>query len=61
MVIHESLLRSMPHRELLVGSAYVILSGLLIFYTFFKDSRTCPRRGGGIAGRLKSSWPFLFL
>ena len=41
-IIHTSHLRSMPHRVLLVGSTYIIMSGLLIFYTFFKGSRACP-------------------
>lgn len=60
--IHTSLPQDIAHRNLLIGAAYVILSGLLIFYSFFKAGRACPSAGGqGIEHRLRDSRPSLFL
>ena len=60
--IHASLPQEVAHRDLLVGSTYVILSGVLIFSSFFKAGRTCPPAGGhGIAPCLQGSRPVLVL
>ncbi|MBN2438865.1 MAG: hypothetical protein JXL20_09725 [Deltaproteobacteria bacterium] len=58
--IHTSLPQDIAHRNLIIGATYVILSGLLIFYSFFKPGRACPSaEGQGIGRRLRDSRPSL--
>jgi len=60
--IHTSLPQDITQRNLIIGSTYLILSGLLIFYSFFKTGRACPSAGGhGIDHRLHDSRPSLLL
>lgn len=60
--IDKSILQSISSREFIMGSAYIILAGLLIFYSFSKSGKTCPpAKGPGMFQRVRTSWPFLFL
>ncbi|MBU1965497.1 MAG: sulfite exporter TauE/SafE family protein [Proteobacteria bacterium] len=60
--IHASLPQDIAQRNLLIGAAYVLLAGLLIFYSFFKAGRACPSAGGQkIDHRLCDSRSSLFL
>ncbi len=60
--IDKSILQSISCREFIMGSAYIILSGLLIFYSFSKSSKTCPPANEtGMFQKVRASWPFLFL
>src|SRR5574340_330714 len=56
--IHAALPQNATRRNLISGAAYVILSGLLIFYIFLKTGGACPSSDGrGIAHRLRDSRP----
>ncbi len=60
--IHASLPQDITRRDLIIGSAYLILAGLLIFYSFFKSGRACPQAGGqGIDHRPRAPLPSLLL
>jgi hypothetical protein len=43
--VGRTLLPETPQHNLLIGSAYVVLSVLLIHYGFFKKETTCPAGG----------------
>ncbi len=58
--INQALLKEAGERSLLIGTAYVALSVLLVFYGFFRPRHACPAvGGGGFEGRLRGSWPSL--
>lgn len=60
--IDRSILQNISSREFIMGSAYVILSVLLIHYSFSKGGRTCPAAlGNGMLQKFRDSWPVLFL
>ena len=60
--IHASLPQDMIQRDLIIGSSYLILSGLLIFYSFLKAGHACPSAGGRkIENRLRDFRPSLLL
>lgn len=60
--IDKSILQSIPCREFIMGSAYITLSVLLIFYSFFQGQNSCsPTRGSAVYQKLQASWPFFFL
>ncbi|MBI4633802.1 MAG: sulfite exporter TauE/SafE family protein [Deltaproteobacteria bacterium] len=60
--IHVSLPQDITKQNLLIGAAYLILAGLLIYYSFFKAGRACPQAGGqGTGHRLRDPRSSFFL
>ncbi len=60
--LNQSLLQDTVQRSLLIGSAYIILSVSLIFYSLFRAGHACrAAEDGGFAHRLRENWPTLFL
>ncbi len=60
--LNQSLLQNAVQRSLLIGSAYVVLSVSLIFYSLFRAGHVCPGAGDrGVARRLGGTWPTLVL
>ncbi len=52
--LNQSLLQNAAQRSLLIGSAYVVLSVSLIFYSLFRAGHVCPGAGDrGVARRLR--------
>jgi len=59
--IDRSILQNFSFRQFIMGSAYIILSGLLIHYSFSKGGKTCPAApGNGLLQKVRDAWPFLF-
>ena len=60
--LNQSLLQNEAQRSMLIGSAYVVLSVSLIFYSLFRAGHVCPAAGDrGVARRLRGTWPTLVI
>lgn len=58
--INRSILQAVDYREFLIGIAYVVLSGFLIFYSFSKVGSSCAgEQMRGLLNRVKVGWPVL--
>ena len=58
--INRSILQAVDYREFLIGIAYVVLSGFLILYSFFKVGSSCgAEQMSNLLNRVKVGWPVL--